>query len=91
MSGFLASVCVAPTVSRAGLLRMTCGSFCNGIHALLRMLAGLGEQTICTLYELFSASIAMSNISLFAGGMIHQGHERFGDVSRGRQYASMSL
>ena len=43
-----------------------------------------------TLYY-FSVSIAMSNISLFACGSIHQGHERFSDVSRRKQSAFMSL
>ena len=42
-------------------------------------------------YNYFSVLIAMSNISLFACGSIHQGHERFSNVSRGKQCAFMSL
>ena len=36
-------------------------------------------------------SILMSNISLFARGSLHQGHEQFSDEPQGRQCAFMSL
>ena len=35
-------------------------------------------------------SILMSNISLFAHGSLHQGHEQFSDEPQGRQWALMS-
>lgn len=54
-------------------------------------LAGLGEQTISKFYIYFSASIAMSNVSLLTCGSIHQGSDSFGDVQRGRQCPFMNL
>ena len=33
----------------------------------------------------------MSNAILSIAGTIHQGHERFSDISRGRQYSFMSF
>lgn len=50
----------------------------------------LGEQATVKLLFIF-ASIATSNISLFACGNIDRVYERFGDVSRGRQCVFMSL
>ena len=35
--------------------------------------------------------LLMENITLFAGGSIHQGNEPFGGESRGKQCAFMSL
>ena len=42
-------------------------------------------------YFLLPASITTSNIRLFTCVSIHQGHERLGDLSRGRQCAFISL
>ena len=78
-----------PAVSRA----VFSGSFCEtedlGTSIATMKTNSDATKTVGEYGKLyyFSVSIAMSHTSLFACGSIHQGHERFSDVSRGKQCA----
>ena len=75
---------VVPTVSRAALFRMVSDPF----YHTMRLIVAVEETLNCFFCP---ALIAVSNLILFAFSGIHQSHERFGDVSRERQCAFMSL
>ena len=62
---------------------MAYGTFCHAVHTMRS-----GKWRRKTMLYSLSASIA---ISLFVCKSIHQGHGRFSDVSRGKQWSLMSL
>ena len=67
-----------------GIILSVCNRMVSGWQSLIAC-----RRSVCS--SVSGKCLIMSNPTLFVNGSIHQGHERFSDISRGRQCSFMSF